>query len=188
MARARGGSALGAAESVGALRSARMPTGHRRRCGYHRTVRRLLVLLAALSALAPSAALATGGHDKVGCIACHGIKGVDRATAAFCLHCHATKEQGGQDVLPIDRHVSHPFGLDEVNPKVALVPTDLLRADGRFECLSCHEPHPSNQNWAYLRVDTGKKGRFMDPFCVTCHPRKGDQSPGALQKNKGPQR
>ena len=82
-----------------------------------------------------------------------------RASSAFCLQCHATKEQGGRDILPIDRHVSHPFGLDTVNPRVAKVPAELLRADGRFECLSCHEPHSSNRYWAYLRVDTGAKGR-----------------------------
>jgi hypothetical protein len=150
-------------------------------------VRPLLLPLALAATLAATSARATGGHDTAGCMGCHGIKGVDRTTAAFCLKCHATKEQGGQDILPIDRHVSHPFALAQVNPKVALVPADLLR-DGRFDCLSCHEPHPSNAFWAYLRVDTGKKGRFMDPFCVTCHPRKGDQSPGTLQKQKGPQR
>lgn len=152
-------------------------------------MRRLLVPLAvAATLLAATAARAVGGHDQAGCLGCHGIKGVDRSTAAFCLQCHATKEHGGRDILPIDRHVSHPFALERVNPKVAVVPADLLRDQGRFDCLSCHEPHPSNANWAYLRVDTGKKGRFMDPFCVTCHPKKGDQSPGALQKQKGPQR
>ena len=43
---------------------------------------------------------------------------------------------------------------------------------GRFECVSCHDPHPSNPNAKYLRVDT--KSQSMDAFCGVCHSAKAD--------------
>jgi predicted CXXCH cytochrome family protein len=69
--------------------------------------------------------------------------------------------------------MSHPYGLASVDPKIAKVPPELLREGGRFECLGCHDPHPSNPNYKYLRVDTAK-GSKMDAFCAVCHPVKAD--------------
>jgi hypothetical protein len=60
------------------------------------------------------------------------------------------------------------------------VPGELLRDGGRFECLGCHDPHPSNPYYKYLRVDTGSKGAKMDVFCAVCHPIKADG--GAVQQ------
>jgi predicted CXXCH cytochrome family protein len=148
-------------------------------------------------AVLPLSALAAGGHDSVGCTGCHAIHTAKGAiifavapnkqvlnpktkqpytgTTALCLGCHEESSKGGQGYAPISSHMSHPYGLTAVNPKVAKVPSDLLREGGRFECMGCHDPHPSNPNYKYLRVDTAK-GSKMDAFCGVCHPVKADPS------------
>jgi len=158
-------------------------------------------LVLTIIALAPAAALAAGGHDSVGCNGCHSLHAAKGAvifavppnakylnpatnepysgTTALCLGCHQDSDKGGQGIAPISQHVSHPFGLKTVNPKVAKVPGELLREGGRFECLGCHDPHPSNPYYRYLRVDTGAKGQSMDKFCAVCHPIKADQAVAA---------
>ncbi|ABC82759.1 cytochrome c3 family protein [Anaeromyxobacter dehalogenans] len=152
------------------------------------------LLVAALALAVPFAARAAGGHDSVGCGGCHSIhtakgkiifavtpntKALDpktkqpySGTTALCLACHADSKDGGQGYAPVSGHMSHPYGVASVNPKVAKVPGELLR-DGRFECIGCHDPHPSNPNYKYLRVDTAK-GQQMDAFCGVCHPGKAD--------------
>ena len=155
-------------------------------------------LAAALALLAsPLAAFAAGGHDSVGCGGCHAIhtakgeiifavspnktvlnprtKQPYTGTTALCLGCHADSSQGGQGFAPVHANLSHPYGLASVNPKVAKVPPELLREGGRFECLGCHDPHPSNPYYKYLRVDTAG-GKKMDAFCGVCHPIKADAS------------
>jgi len=153
-----------------------------------------LAILAVLAA--PAAALAAGGHDSVGCTGCHAIhtakgdiifavtpnktdlnpksKQPYTGTTALCLGCHQESNKGGQGYAPVHSNLSHPYGLASVNPKVAKVPGELLRDGGRFECLGCHDPHPSNPYYKYLRVDTGAKGANMDGFCAVCHPIKAD--------------
>lgn len=148
-------------------------------------------------ALTPALAFAAGGHDSVGCNGCHSLhaaKGENifavspntkylnpktkqpfTGTTALCLACHQDSDKGGQGFLPVSQHLSHPFGISSVNPKVARVPAELLK-DGRFECMGCHDPHPSNPNYKYLRVDVGAKGQGIDKFCGVCHPSKSDAS------------
>ena len=137
--------------------------------------------------LVPAASLAAGGHELVGCSGCHLRKGgpfpvntkyLDprtnlpyTGTTAICLGCHQDEDKGGQGYAPVSRHISHPFGLASVNPKVARVPEDMMRG-GRFECMSCHDPHPSNPNYKYLRANVGAKGQDMDRFCAKCHASK----------------
>ncbi len=150
--------------------------------------------LAALAAL-PLSALAAGGHDAVGCTGCHSIhtskgdiifavapnktivnpktKQPYSGTTALCLGCHEESSKGGQGYAPVSAHLSHPYGLAQVNAKIAKVPPELLREGGRFECLGCHDPHPSNPYYKYLRVDTAK-GSKIDAFCAVCHPIKAD--------------
>ncbi len=152
-----------------------------------------ILLLAAAAAALPLAARATGGHDGVGCNGCHGIhtakgdvvfavapnktalnprtKQPYTGTTALCLGCHEETSRGGQGIAPVSSHLNHPYNLGSVNPKIASVPPELLR-DGKFECVSCHDPHPSNPNAKYLRVDTKKAG--MDVFCAVCHSVKAD--------------
>jgi predicted CXXCH cytochrome family protein len=155
-------------------------------------------LLLVLALAAPLSAFAAGGHDSVGCVGCHSIhtakgdiifavapnkSGVNpktkqafSGTTALCLGCHEESGKGGQGYAPIHANMSHPYGLANVDPKIAKVPGELLRDGGRFECLGCHDPHPSNPNFKYLRVDTGAKGQSMDGFCAVCHPIKADAS------------
>ena len=152
------------------------------------------IMIAAVFLLLPFSGFAAGGHDGMVCTGCHGIHTAKDAiifvvaanksdinprtkqpfagTTALCLGCHETPEKGGMGIKPIDEHMSHPYGLDSVNAKVASVPAELLR-DGRFECVGCHDPHPSNTNYKYLRVDTAN-GSKMDSFCAVCHPMKAD--------------
>jgi predicted CXXCH cytochrome family protein len=160
-------------------------------------------LALALVALAPFAALAAGGHDSVGCSGCHSIHSAKGAiifavpankasvnpktqkpysgSTALCLGCHEDTSKGGQGYAPVSGHLSHPYGVTAVNAKVASVPGELLRG-GSFECVSCHDPHPSNPYKSYLRVDVGAKGEKMDAFCAVCHSVKADPSaaPGKL--------
>jgi hypothetical protein len=155
-------------------------------------------LVLALALVTPAAALAAGGHDSVGCVGCHSIhtakgdvifavapnktglnpktKQPYGGTTALCLGCHEESGKGGQGYAPIHANMSHPYGLATIDPKIAKVPPELLREGGRFECLGCHDPHPSNPNFKYLRVDTGAKGQSIDVFCGVCHPIKADAS------------
>ncbi len=152
-------------------------------------------LVLAAAAVLPISALAAGGHDAVGCVGCHALhtakdqiifavsankqvinpktKQPYSGTTALCLGCHEESSKGGQGYAPISAHASHPYGLASVDQKIAKVPPELLREGNRFECLGCHDPHPSNPYYKYLRVDTAK-GSKMDAFCAVCHPIKAD--------------
>ena len=166
--------------------------------------RALIFLFAAVMMVSlPVAAIAAGAHDDLTCNGCHALhsakdnklifavesnkKDVNPKTkqpyggiTALCLGCHQAPESGGQGIKPIAGHMSHPYGLSSINPKVAQVPSELLR-DGKFECVSCHDPHPSNTNYKYLRIDTAN-GAKLDVFCATCHPMKADPKSAAVKK------
>src|SRR6266511_2136180 len=108
------------------------------------------VLALAVVAALPLSAVAAGGHDAIGCVGCHAI--------------HTAKDQ---IIFAVSAN------KQVVNAKIAKVPGELLREGGKFECLGCHDPHPSNPYYKYLRVDTAK-GSKMDAFCAVCHPIKAD--------------
>jgi hypothetical protein len=157
-------------------------------------VRLACLLLALLGLAAPAGALAFGGHEAIGCAGCHSAhvaKGealfalgpntavVDPRTgkangslSALCLSCHADREEGGRGVAPVSNHFNHPFSVAKPNPRLARVPPALLR-NGRFECVGCHDPHPSNPNYRYLRI-AAKGTPTLSAFCSVCHPRKVD--------------
>lgn len=159
------------------------------------------VALLALAFALPPAALASGGHDAVGCAGCHSThvakgaalfalppntKLVDPRTgkpnltlSALCLSCHADPEQGGSGAAPISGHFNHPFSVAKPNPKLARVPAELLR-EGRFECVGCHDPHPSNPNYRYLRIAVSRTPTLSE-LCGVCHPRKADPSAPATR-------
>jgi hypothetical protein len=142
----------------------------------------------------PFRALATGGHDAVGCVGCHSMHAArgavlsalrpntalldprtgkaNGAISALCLACHADPEDGGRGVAPVSNHFGHPFSVAKVNPKLARVPPELLR-EGRFECIGCHDPHPSNPNYRYLRIAVTRTPTLGE-LCSMCHPRKAD--------------
>jgi predicted CXXCH cytochrome family protein len=162
-----------------------------------------LLMIAALTlsliVSAPGIILAAGGHDSLSCTGCHSIhdakgdiifavaantKDINSKTkkpftdiTALCLGCHQSPEKGGMGIKPISQHISHPFGINKINAKVASVPQSLLRS-GKFECVSCHDPHPSNPNYKYLRIATSN-GSNMQNFCIACHPMKADRDVAA---------
>ena len=137
---------------------------------------------------------AYGPHDGLDCLGCHSahfavdhklfaVKNakmknpltegtLNKLTAKNCLGCHQLPEYGGAGVRPVHLHTTHPIGM-EPNPKIASVPDNMLKS-GLLDCVSCHEVHPSNPNFAYLRVDVGKSGEKMQSLCATCHSAKVD--------------
>ncbi len=154
-----------------------------------------------LSLAVPALVFAAGAHDGLNCVGCHGIhnakgeiifaveannKSINprtnkpfTGTTALCLGCHETIDKGGMGIAAVSAKHSHPYGV-KANPKVATVPSVFLR-DGKLECVGCHDPHPSNLNYKYLRVDTAK-GAKMGDFCGMCHGSKAD--PQALKRMK----
>jgi predicted CXXCH cytochrome family protein len=101
--------------------------------------------------------------------------------SALCLGCHNLPEFGGAGVKPIYLHMTHPVNVVP-NPKIARVPEVLLRNDV-IQCISCHDPHPSNPNWRYLRVNTDG-GAKVGQFCLMCHPAKAETAfYGTAQKD-----
>ncbi len=137
---------------------------------------------------------AAGAHDGLVCTGCHGIhtakgdiifavepnkKSINPATkqpytgtTALCLGCHETPDKGGMGIMAVSASHSHPYGVTP-NAKIATVPQAFIR-DGKLECVGCHDPHPSNPYYKYLRVDTSK-GSKMGDFCAMCHASKADQ-------------
>ena len=161
-------------------------------------MRYLKLLSLLLAFVGPVAAKAAGGHESVGCTGCHSLhtakgemifavtpntkylnpktKQPFQGVTALCLACHADADKGGQGFAPVSQHTSHPFFVTAINSRVAHVPPELLRDNGRFDCLGCHDPHPSNPNYKYLRVGVGAKGEKIDAFCSVCHGAKTDQA------------
>ncbi|HEY3346564.1 MAG TPA: cytochrome c3 family protein [Nitrospirota bacterium] len=156
---------------------------------------RKLALSLSFVLLGAGAAFAAGGHEGMQCTGCHNIhdaKGQlifevapntkampqgsvmpSKSISALCLGCHADADKGGMGIAPVSQHTSHPWG-SVPNKKRANVPDILLR-NGALDCVSCHDPHPSNTNYRYLRVDTAG-GKKMANFCAACHASKADKS------------
>ncbi|MGB9715969.1 MAG: cytochrome c3 family protein [Thermodesulfovibrionales bacterium] len=154
-----------------------------------------------LTLVLPALAFAYGGHDGLNCTGCHGIhnakgeiifavepnkkainprtKQAFTGTTSLCLGCHETVERGGLGILAVSAAHSHPYGVTP-SPKVANVPAIFLR-DGKLECVGCHDPHPSNPYYMYLRVDTSK-GAKMAEFCALCHASKATPKDVAAMK------
>ncbi|GAB6062232.1 cytochrome c3 family protein [Deferrisoma palaeochoriense] len=154
---------------------------------------RKLFAAAVVLGLAAPAAWAYGPHDP-NCVECHSIhyakgkailavapntkeknpatgKGAE-GDAALCLGCH-NEDEG---IVPIHLAQTHPVGM---KPNKVKVPAELLRKDGTLGCTSCHDPHPSNPNYKYLR-GTVAKGSELGKFCALCHGDKADM--GAFAK------
>jgi predicted CXXCH cytochrome family protein len=137
---------------------------------------------------------AAGVHEAVSCLGCHSphyavddkifaVKNTvmknprtkEKLTgmvAEKCLGCHELEEFGGAGIRPIHLHTTHPIGIVP-NQAIADVPDNLLK-NGKLDCISCHDPHTSNPNFMYLRVNTGQSGENMQYFCAMCHSSKAD--------------
>lgn len=145
---------------------------------------------------------AFGPHNGLDCVGCHDphyAKGqkifkvkneklinprtgklVD-GISALCLGCHNIEAFDGAGIRPIHLNMTHPINI-EPNGEIAQVPKVLLR-DNVLQCISCHDPHPSNPNWKYLRVDT-TGGEKVGQFCQMCHPAKADSAFYDVGKDK----
>jgi predicted CXXCH cytochrome family protein len=160
-----------------------------------------LLLLLAFS----SYAYAYGPHDSLDCLGCHsahyavdhkifavknekyknprtGKKLDSRLVARNCLGCHALEQHGGAGIRPMHLHNTHPIGI-KPNPKIANVPKKLLKS-GMLDCVSCHEAHPSNKNFMYLRADVGANGESIQNLCVVCHSSKVDTKTAGINTKK----
>ncbi len=136
--------------------------------------------------------LAQGPHEGLDCLGCHDphyakaqklfkvnntlqpnprTGGTIDGISALCLGCHNLTEAGGVGIKPVYLHMTHPVNV-KPNPKIAKMPDSLTR-DGMIQCVSCHDPHPSNKSWRYLRVET-EGGANVGKFCMACHPAKTD--------------
>lgn len=73
-----------------------------------------------------------------------------KSSEEICLNCHKPKST-------LKNH-KHPFN---VKPKNKLMANLELTAEGRLECLSCHNPHSSKRRFM-LKSET-------DTICVGCH-------------------
>jgi predicted CXXCH cytochrome family protein len=155
-------------------------------------LRTLKLFVASAAILASAQLFAYGPHTALDCLGCHdphyakaqkifkvrnellvnprtGTKIDD--VSALCLGCHNTPQFGGAGIKPIHLHMTHPVNVLP-NPRIANVPGKLLR-NNMLQCISCHDPHPSNSNWRYLRVDS-EQGTKVGRFCQMCHPAKVD--------------
>ena len=148
-----------------------------------------LIIFAVLILAAPGYVFAAGSHDN-GCTECHSLHdtkgdfsfGIAPNTIekykmsgktvsgsdALCLGCHNDDE----GIIPVLLMKSHPVG---VSPVKAVVPENLLSDEGVLACASCHDPHPSNTNFKYLKADT-EGGKKMGKLCVICHGAMVDKS------------
>ncbi len=157
--------------------------------------KRIVMLASLLSAIfASSSVFAYGPHTALDCLGCHDphyakaqkifkVKNEvivnprtgDRIddVSALCLGCHNIPQFGGAGIKPIHLHMTHPVNVLP-NTRIANVPHKLLRKN-KLQCVSCHDPHPSNPNWRYLRVDT-EGGTKVGNFCQMCHPAKADSA------------
>ncbi len=150
-----------------------------------------------------SLSFAAGPHDGLDCLGCHSphfaiddkifavkntqltnpINGesLEGLSAPKCLGCHQLEQFGGAGIRPIHLHTTHPIGI-KPNPKIAAVPQNLLK-DGKLDCISCHEPHPSNPNALYLRVDVGEGATSIQKLCAVCHSSKVDMASIGMDSN-----
>lgn len=84
--------------------------------------------------------------------------------SAICMGCH-----NGSAGPEININKTHPVGM-RPNPARVTVDTAILSPTGIFECGSCHDFHPSNTKYKYLRVDVQKENIGL--FCALCHSSK----------------
>jgi predicted CXXCH cytochrome family protein len=79
----------------------------------------------------------------------------------------------------IDLHETHPVGIV---PKTVVLPKEargFKHQENQLTCLGCHDHHPSNPNYKYLRWPTDG-GRDMNSFCAHCHSDK--ENPEGIER------
>ncbi len=94
---------------------------------------------------------------------------------ALCLACHA-EEPDGAGYRPVDLNHTHPVGF-RPDPTKVVLPAESRGFPGEEEdltCNGCHNQHPSNTNYMYLRWPSDDGGD-LSKFCVHCHPKQSNE-------------
>lgn len=141
-----------------------------------------------LMLIVPALLFAGEGHEE--CALCHGahtavgpglltthpdITTINPATGgplgkidSICMACHA-EEPNGLGYRPVKMENTHPCGI---TPRNVILPPEAKGFKGEEEkltCMGCHDPHPSNPNYMYLRGPIVSAGNTQE-FCIWCHP------------------
>ena len=137
----------------------------------------IMFLAIGLICLVPATAWAKGHGD---CNSCHlntEQENYDLVTnpSNTIINPFTSKPYGQSDALCMGCHNQfkaksvHPVGIV---PKKIVLPPEAKGFTGQEEqitCFSCHDPHPENKNYMYLRWPTDK-GANISKFCVAkCH-------------------
>ncbi|MEW5800803.1 MAG: cytochrome c3 family protein [bacterium] len=151
-------------------------------------MKKSLPLLILVVLLTPAIALAGEGHEE--CSLCHGAhtavgpglltekpntttinpvtgKPLERMEQ-ICMACHAA-EPDGLGYRPVKMESTHPCGM---KAKKVILPESAKGFKGQEDqltCMGCHDPHPSNSNYMYLRGPQVSAGNTQ-AFCIWCHP------------------
>ena len=155
-------------------------------------------ILASLMVLGLSLPAAAYGPHDPNCVECHSLHAAKgkailavapntkeknpstgagaAGDVALCLGCHNESE----GIMPISLTSTHPVGM---KPAKLKIDGQYLKDDGSLGCMSCHDPHPSNPNYKYLRGSVAK-GSELGTFCALCHPAQADS--GAFSKSASP--
>ena len=155
---------------------------------------RRCVLLAGAVLVAFPLSVWAGPHDD--CTLCHGVHSGQgpviltetpntttinprtgkpmKRIGQLCLACHAA-EPDGAGYRPVDLNHTHPVGFTP-DPKKVAMPGESVGSPGEEQdltCLGCHDQHPSNKNYMYLRWDSDN-GENLSKFCAHCHAKQSD--------------
>ena len=151
-------------------------------------MKKIVTFLFVLLVLVPVCVFAGEGHEE--CALCHGAHTavgpgllttkVDTTTVnpatekplgrvdAMCMACHAD-EPNGLGYRPVAMENTHPSGITPVKVKLPADAKGFKGEEDKLTCMGCHDPHPSNPNYMYLRGPTVSAGNTQ-AFCVWCHP------------------
>lgn len=92
---------------------------------------------------------------------------------SLCMACHASKPQG-EGIRALDLSRKHYFGGKIYVMKIPDSAKGFKGGEDLFTCLACHDPHPSNENYCYLRTQKDvkiSKRKYLEKFCLWCHPK-----------------
>ena len=154
----------------------------------------LLFLIGLFCTAWPKFSIAGEGHEE--CSICHGVhtakefrlfpmglntKIINPNTKkklgeldALCMRCHATKPEG-EGIRVLDLAKKHYFGGKATIVKLPLASRQFLKGqEDLLTCLGCHDPHPANTNYCYLRTEKGINifdKKDIKKFCQWCHPK-----------------
>lgn len=137
----------------------------------------LILSVIVILCLAPAAALAEKHSD---CDSCHVNAGEEDYTLVTksddsSINLFTGKPFGRSDALCMACH--QQFEAESIHP-VGIVPTrytlpaesmGFAGQENEISCFSCHDPHPENKNYMYLRWPA-EGGINISKFCVAkCH-------------------